>query len=300
MAKCNLDEQQVIDMYLECRSARVVAEHYGVSNETIRRVLKRNNVPRVQCLTKKHKTHMPSNCNTRYCHALVGMLVGVCGFTTSQVRDATGIPINSVCGILRRNFPDLKAKKDKARENLLDAIEQEYLSGASTYELGEKYGISHATISTWMCELGHVRGKSKGPAFERECRRRREEADAKLISEFGYMPKTGKNARKSRRRLRMALRHRDIGVTWKALAKRNGNLFCEVCGIECDPDDRAWGSHGPTHPSVDHIVRIVDGGEDTFENSRLVCFSCNLKLNVQAEKEVKAHAKEQAAAYKCA
>lgn len=31
--------------------------------------------------------------------------------------------------------------------------------GMSTYELGEKYGVNHATISKWMRERGHCRGK---------------------------------------------------------------------------------------------------------------------------------------------
>ena len=42
-------------------------------------------------------------------------------------------------------------------------MEQEYLAGASTYELGEKYGVNHATISKWMQKRGHCRGKGGNP-----------------------------------------------------------------------------------------------------------------------------------------
>lgn len=34
--------------------------------------------------------------------------------------------------------------------------------GMSTYELGEKYGVNHATISKWMRERGYCRGKGGG------------------------------------------------------------------------------------------------------------------------------------------
>ena len=53
-------------------------------------------------------------------------------------------------------------------------------------------------------------------------------------------------------------------------------MRCEICGIECDPGDKAWGSTGPTHPSVDHIVEIGKGGTDTWDNVRLACMCCNI------------------------
>jgi 5-methylcytosine-specific restriction endonuclease McrA len=41
----------------------------------------------------------------------------------------------------------------------LDQIEREYLDGASSYELGEKYGVNHTTISKWMRKRGIHLGK---------------------------------------------------------------------------------------------------------------------------------------------
>lgn len=102
-----------------------------------------------------------SNCSTKYCRALVGMLIGVIGMSTREVADYCDMPIQSVNNILRRNFKELKA--DICRTYLkdidIDALEAEYLAGASTYELGEKYGVAHQTIGKWMATRGHVRGK---------------------------------------------------------------------------------------------------------------------------------------------
>ena len=56
-----------------------------------------------------------------------------------------------------------KDKPVSASEIDMDALEAEYLAGATTYELGEKYNVNHATISKWMKKRGHVRGKDWQP-----------------------------------------------------------------------------------------------------------------------------------------
>lgn len=297
--KANVDERAVIERYEECETARIVAQEFGVSTETIYRILRRNDIWRTHRHPKKPRGKWVSNCRSKFCPSLIVMLRTVLDMDTSDISKLMDCHLSTVSNVIARR--GLQRKKPVSKKDVdMKMIEREYLDGASTYYLGEKYGVNHATIGKWMRELGHIRGKGKGPAFERANQKKREEADAKIIAEFGANIETGKKGRAYRRELRMALRKRDVGVTWQALAQRKGNLTCEVCGIECNPNDKTWGSCGPLHPSVDHIIRIVDGGEDTFDNSRLVCCSCNLKLNVQAEKEVKTHAKEQAITYQCA
>ena len=297
--KVDVDERAVIERYEECETARIVAQEFGVSTETIYRILKRNDIQRTHRHPKEPKSKWVSNCRSKFCPSLIVMLRTVHDMDTSDIAKLMNCHSSTVSNVIARR--GLQRKKPVSKKDVdMEAIEREYLAGASTYDLGKKYGVNHATISGWMIELGHIRGKGKGPAFERANQKKREEADAKIIAEFGTNIETGKKGRAYRRELRMALRKRDAGVTWQSIAQRNGSLVCDVCGIECNPNDKTWGSCGPTHPSVDHIVRIADGGEDTFENSRLVCCSCNLKLNIQAEKEAKAHAKEQTITNKCA
>lgn len=64
--------------------------------------------------------------------------------------------------ISRRGLADGKKRRDLD----IDAIESEYLAGATTYALGEKYGLYHSTISKMMKKRGHVRGKGKTPHCE--------------------------------------------------------------------------------------------------------------------------------------
>lgn len=240
----------------------------------------------------------------KYCYALVVMLYNELGYSHKRICEVTGYKSSAVGNIISRRIGTRKERghvvRAKKYELNIEAIEAEYINGASTYELGEKYDIPHAYVSELMLERGHTRGRGHGPACERANNKKRNEADARLIEELGCVPISEIKDHQCRRELRMALRKRDFGVTWKALAKRNGSMKCEVCGIECNPNDKTWVTHGPTHPSVDHIIRICDGGTDTFENTRLVCCSCNFKLNIQAEKEGKTHAEEQAITNKCA
>lgn len=229
----------------------------------------------------------------KYCNASVVMLRTVLDLSFSELVETTGIPRNSVGNIIRKNG----FVRDKTTINDFDIpqIESEYLAGASTYELGEKYGVRHETISRWMRDLGHFRGRHNGAAYERSRQKQHEEAVTRWKAEFGEnLEATGKYARCARRSIRKHNRKRDNGITWRTLAERNGSMRCEVCGVECDPNDKSWGSHGATHPSVDHITRLVDGGTDTWDNVRLVCCACNFELNAKAMRGVN-YAEEQTA-----
>lgn len=281
-----MDEQAVIELYAKYDNCRQVAEELGTYSEAVRRVLIKHGIKRTGNRAKQKR--YPSNCrHKKYCNAMVVMLCVNLGISPREISELTGIPVVSTTEIINRRCPDAFLKQwTRVEASVIDAIEVDYASGLSTHEIGKKYGINHATVSNLMKKRGFVRGKGHGPAVETANRLRREKANARIIAEFGYIDDCLLDA-KRRRELRMASRKRDVGVTWQALARRKGNLTCEVCGIECDPNDKSWGSSGATHPSVDHIVRIADGGEDTFENSRLVCCLCNLKLNIEAEKKAR-------------
>ena len=56
--------------------------------------------------------------------------------------------------------------------------------------------------------------------------------------------------------------------------KRDDSI-CQICGIKCDPDDLSWGSNGPTHPTIDHIVPLSKGGTHTWNNVQCACGQCN-------------------------
>lgn len=124
----------------------------------------------------------------KYCPGLVGMLYIVLELDEKSISVDTGIEISSVYSILNRRFnrPAIARKKRVNKEDIdLDALEVEYLAGVSTYELGKKYNASHQTISRWMNQRGHIRGKdigSKGINKGHETERQRGIARCKAIT----------------------------------------------------------------------------------------------------------------------
>ena len=273
-------DEKIIELYAKYDTCQKVAEELGLTDEKVRRVLIKHGVKRTgnRHTRPKRKTgkRMPSNCRTKYCGALVVMLRATLGMPTHDISNATGIPSDSVVGIFNRKRPDLKLGRcQRVADETISAIERDYLAGAPTIELGEKYGVSHSTISKLMIKRGHFRGK--GDKFGNK--RRHDEAVARFMDEYGEATETNGARHEARRYYRMNSRPRDYGITWKAIARKNGSMRCEICGIECDPGDKAWGSTGPTHPSVDHIVEIGKGGTDTWDNVRLACMCCNVNRN---------------------
>ena len=68
--------------------------------------------------------------------------------------------------------------------------------------------------------------------------------------------------------------HYDPSITLKKLYERDGGV-CQICGEPCNWDDMEWGCHGPTYPSLDHIVPRAKGGDHKWENVQLAHCICN-------------------------
>lgn len=70
----------------------------------------------------------------------------------------------------------------------------------------------------------------------------------------------------------------DKGITAKRLYNRDGGV-CWICGGKCDLNDYVVKDNviicGDYYPSVDHVVAVCDGGEDSWENVRLAHRICN-------------------------
>lgn len=72
----------------------------------------------------------------------------------------------------------------------------------------------------------------------------------------------------------------DKGITAKRLYKRDGGI-CWICGGKCDLNDYVVRDNtiicGDHYPSVDHVIAVCDGGEDSWNNVRLAHRICNLQ-----------------------
>lgn len=52
---------------------------------------------------------------------------------------------------------------------------------------------------------------------------------------------------------------------------KHGKLICAFCGM----DETAYHRYNEYNFACDHIVPIEDGGDDTFENTQILCFLCH-------------------------
>lgn len=97
--------------------------------------------------------------NQKYCPAVIGMYFYVDGIrSATEIAKLLGMPITSVHQILKRKYNEGTPRKC-VDDDTIESIERDYLAGVSTYEIGEKYGLYHSTVSKLMKKRGHYRGK---------------------------------------------------------------------------------------------------------------------------------------------
>lgn len=175
MQKLVLNEQEVIAVYEKYENARQVSEVFGCSTETVYRILKKHGVPRTHRHPKAKAQIANCHQKTRFCPALIVQLSTIAKMSDQDIAQLIGSCVYTVSRVLRQH--GIARRKTAVRKSSVDAdaIEREYLASASTYELGEKYGVDHATISKWMQKRGHCRGKGHGYKSMQGLRKGREE-----------------------------------------------------------------------------------------------------------------------------
>ena len=68
----------------------------------------------------------------------------------------------------------------------------------------------------------------------------------------------------------------DSKVTASLVIERD-QAVCQICGKQCNKEDKRWGNFGPDYPTVDHIVPLSKGGAHAWSNVQCVCAMCNSK-----------------------
>lgn len=162
MKKLDIDEGLVLALYEEHETARAVAEIIGCSAGTVYRVLQKHDVPRTHRHPKERKSERTSGCGKKYCWALISMLRTMCDMSYSEIVAFTGYHASAVNKAIIKRCPETRIVRTHKEDVDLEQIAHEYRDlGMTSYELGEKYGVDHVTISKWMRSLGIHKGKPK-------------------------------------------------------------------------------------------------------------------------------------------
>ena len=254
---------------------------------------------------------MPSHCKSKYCGALVVMLRSTLDVTTSDIVAYTGIPTSSVVNITNRKCPELKKRRcQRLSDGVLHAVESDYLNGLTTFEIGKKYGISHAGVSKLMNKRGHTRGRDWYKGGLRDCavcgkQFEPKAHNSKCCSKRCHNLYHGANSKGYRRRARKYGVEHDPTITLEAVFIRDGGV-CQICGDRCDYESVSANGKGVGHlyPTIDHINPLKNGGSHTWDNVQLAHHFCNSKKRehelTEDFKQVISHAKEQAIGNQCA
>lgn len=272
-----LDERQVIDLYARYDNCRQVADILGVSNGKVWKVLKKNNVPRTGNRTKERRHHLAKCAHRDNCYALFRMLYDVLGGDAQSIASTLGANAATVWAACckSRGIHGRACKADFP----ISQIEREYLSGATTYELAERYGVRHETISRWMRQLGHHRGKFAKRKKPMKCLC----CGSVFISDAHNAKYCSQRCRYKDNRRASDYRSRcerfgveyDESITLDAVFNREHGV-CYICGSRCDYHDvSASGGVGYTYPTIDHVIPLCKGGGHTRDNVKLACWLCN-------------------------
>jgi transcriptional regulator with XRE-family HTH domain len=269
-----------VELYERYENARETAADMGCSTETVYRALKKNGVKR----THRHDDETiakvrVSHCNSKYCPALVVMLRKSLGYTASEIAEATGYKCQGVRNVLTKRGYPTDRECVHAEDFDLDVMEREYLGGASTYELGERYGVNHATISKWMRKRGVRKGKGNksikpttkicprcGKAFTTTCRNKK------------YCSKTCRSSISHAKRHDLIRAGNGDYMPLREVYERDSGR-CYICGRKTDWSDYHFVNGqkvvGKRYPTREHVIALHNGGTHTWDNMRLACHECN-------------------------
>lgn len=154
-------EQEVIELYQREHCTRVVADVFGVSDETIRRILKRNGIPRRKPKREKPKAENPNNKPKGIDREQVKELFQA-GLSISAIARQLGCTDNTVYHHLEK-LGLYKVGQRKAENNaLIPQILELHHQGMSDYEIAAVVGISSSTVNDRLRKAGIHRGKCYG------------------------------------------------------------------------------------------------------------------------------------------
>ena len=169
-----MDESLVIELYSKYDSCRMVAEEFGVSSETIRRILIKNGIKRKG---NRQRCDYPKRPSKKYCPALVGMLIGVLGLDAKKVSDTLAIPYCSVLSILDRKYPYLKIGKGNKYRNVLEKYAG---TDITICEIARRENLSQSGLNGYALRHGYKERNPNGNGTELGHEIQRNRAIAKL------------------------------------------------------------------------------------------------------------------------
>lgn len=234
------DKDILCELYRVHGKLRIVAKIVGCSDETVRRALIKNNIPRVV-----HKIKKP---------------VRKKGLDPEEIQQilkeyyGTNKTINEICAqfhraqyvisrIIKENGDGLK-ENEHNRRKITDQELIEESKILNCREIAKKHGMSEERVFRRARKIG--------------IKIRTDKAGGHWI----------------RRSLFYGSKEFDETITLKSVVDRF-NGVCQICGEPIDWNDLKDGHIRRKYPTVDHIIPLSKGGSHTWNNIQLAHMACN-------------------------
>lgn len=279
-------ELEIVALYEQVERAKPVAERFGVSSETIYRILRKHGIPRTHRHPKQAKACQSANAHKGINTDEVCELRNQ-GLLLSEIAKAIGCSVRTVHYHVEKG--GLSAYDGRGRRSPLRDSESEicrlYEEGMANREIAEQFGVCPQTITKVAKRNGlKMRGKGKGAFMD-------EDRVCPCCGET-FSPRAANQVYCSQKCINYVawLRRSDakrVGsdghieeIPLKAVYKRD-NGRCYICGRKTDWNDRrlvnGYWVCGKRYPTRDHVIALHNGGTHSWDNIRLACFECNSK-----------------------
>lgn len=309
-----MDEQRIIDEYHRLKSCRAVSELLGCSDETVRRALKANNIPRThwkpeppkKIYPRKPKPYKavkydPRKC--KYCGTEFEPHRKTNVFCSKKCKDLASLkrrgvkhnpntePYHKVCKVCGKPFDSFREAQVTCSPECAKEYKRNYEAERNKGEMTREQRFAKLKEDAQKRKEIRVARKSLVTVLNAhanmQIRRTCKYCGAEFHSTFNkvsYCSEECKRLWKNRRRDKRIPKAAvvDTDITIKRLYKRDGGV-CWICGRTCDWNDwrTAKSGHpfpGKTYPTKDHVIPISRGGKESWLNVRIACHECNCEL----------------------
>ena len=233
--------------YLITHRLRITAEKFGCSDETVRRALIRNGVPRKGNKSPQRQKKRKYNPPTRDELLMIINDYYNSNLTINDLWKKYGRSQETISHAIKElghGIKECEANKKKITdEQLIEAAKT-----MTRQEIADCYGMNICNVDRRIKRLG-------------------------VKCKYGWTSRGGKW--RYRQRTFASGADYDRAVTLKAVYERY-NGVCQICGKPTDWNDHSWSkSFGAMYPTIDHKTPLSKGGAHTWDNVQLACALCN-------------------------
>lgn len=245
-----MEDSVVIYYYLKFNNTRQTSEMFGCSEETIRRILIKNQIPRTG-YARKRKSKRVKHRNTSTRGATKEELKKIVAEYYSSDLDIVQLSKKhhrtpkTISEAVHKYGKGLKYCERNSKKISNEELFAEISQGKNCYQIAREYNITPENVYRRARKMGiAVSNMGGGGHWYARCKH------------YGRCDSF------------------DESITLNAVITKYDGI-CQICGQKVDKLDIKDGHIRKRYPTVDHIIPLSKGGSHTWDNVQLAHMGCN-------------------------